>query len=374
LNLENLQKMDHYFLWGEIQQRDILEHMPGIADKLILTGNPRIDLLRPEFRHYYESVASQLRKKYGPFVLINTNFADTNHFIGPEWVMERDRIAGVITNAQEEAEENAFHEYQARIVSLFKEMIRKISILCPHRKIIIRPHPSENHDTWTSCTRNLKNVSVIHEGDANPWLLAADAIIHNSCTTGIQAFLLDKPVITYMPIRSDQYDYYLPNALSIQATSTNDLLSIIGCIDDGKNSVDLADRSTQMGVAEQYITAINGSFASDRIVDALETLDIEPDTYENKSTYPITTAGFLPVIRGQAIIAQEFIRNLSKRISQVKLTRAEKKQLAYSQQKFPGISFEDIQTRITRLRGINNRFASIQIHQLGNNFFCILPA
>jgi surface carbohydrate biosynthesis protein len=45
-----------------------------------LTGNGRIDLMRPELRSLHEAKAKELRAKYGRIVLVNTNFGLLNHY------------------------------------------------------------------------------------------------------------------------------------------------------------------------------------------------------------------------------------------------------------------------------------------------------
>ncbi len=53
--------------------------------------------------------------------------------------------------------------------------------------IIVRPHPSENHEKWCEVLPEHEKVIVKHEGNVLPWLMAAQVVIHNSCTTGIEA-------------------------------------------------------------------------------------------------------------------------------------------------------------------------------------------
>jgi len=44
------------------------------------TGNPRLDLMRPELRGFFAEEAAALRDRFGRFILINTNFGVLNHF------------------------------------------------------------------------------------------------------------------------------------------------------------------------------------------------------------------------------------------------------------------------------------------------------
>ena len=114
--------------------------------------------------------------------------------------------------------------------------------------------------------------------------LAADVAIHNGCMTGIHGFLLETATIAYRPVKSDRFDYYLPNALSTEAGTLDELFAVVEhAITDG-DTVIASERSRQMAIAGQYLTSISGPLASDRIVDALEQVDIESDACGSAKT------------------------------------------------------------------------------------------
>ena len=71
-------------------------------------------------------------------------------------------------------------------------MVRVLSQQHRDHQIIIRPHPSESHDPWRQLAAELPNVSVVYEGNVAEWLLAAELLIHNNCTTGVEAYLLGR--------------------------------------------------------------------------------------------------------------------------------------------------------------------------------------
>ncbi len=49
-------------------------------------------------------------------------------------------------------------------------------------------------------------------------------LIHNGCTTGIEAALLGHPAIAYRPAISEVYDQFLPNSVNYQADTENQLI------------------------------------------------------------------------------------------------------------------------------------------------------
>ncbi len=153
-------------------------------------------------------------------------------------------------------------------------MLGELATSFPRLTIILRPHPSEDHGLWRHATETLENVKVVHEGDVNPWLLAAELSIHNSCMTGIQGFLLEKPTIAFVPERSDDFDYYLPNALSTQARTPAEVVSLVDHVLGGAATSNSDQRTAKQATAERFITGISGPLASDRIMNALEQLKI----------------------------------------------------------------------------------------------------
>ena len=66
-----------------------------------------------------------------------------------------------------------------------QDLLRDLASSGSVEKIVIRPHPVENHDVWREWGRPL-NIDVRFEGSANNWMMAADAVVHPGCTTGIE--------------------------------------------------------------------------------------------------------------------------------------------------------------------------------------------
>ena len=56
--------------------------------KIRISGNPRFDVLRPELRGLFDGDARALREKYGPYILVATNFSRYNHFMGYDFWIE----------------------------------------------------------------------------------------------------------------------------------------------------------------------------------------------------------------------------------------------------------------------------------------------
>ncbi len=84
---------------------------------------------------------------------------------------------------------------------------------------MVRPHPTESHAIYHEIAARCERVRVTNEGNVIPWLSASKAVIHNGCTTGVEAFVMNIPAISYRATVNDYYDlgfYELPNRVSHQ--------------------------------------------------------------------------------------------------------------------------------------------------------------
>jgi hypothetical protein len=92
--------------------------------------------------------------------------------------------------------------------------------------IVVRPHPSECHDAWLSLDTP-KNVLVSSEFDIASWLSCSEAMIHNGCTTSVEATAMDVSVISYVPETSNEYDLVHANELGEVATTLEVVIKIL---------------------------------------------------------------------------------------------------------------------------------------------------
>ena len=101
-----------------------------------------------------------------------------------------------------------------------------------------------------------------------PWLMATQAVIHNGCTTGVEAYVMGGPAISYRAQVNEDYDYgfyRLPNLLSHQCFDFDELLITLGQILSGELGPTGGDERKTL--ADEYLAALHGPLACERIVD-----------------------------------------------------------------------------------------------------------
>ncbi len=215
---------DLFFCWGDVQKEVILSYHPEMRSRLFVCGNPRFDLMREDYRDIYSEAVTSLRKRYGRIILINTNFAFCNHFRSEADLQEMLKSYPL---ASEPGYIDGWIDYQRQGFQTFFKTIPEISRRYPDHTIIIRPHPSENHATWEYFSQRHANVVVNAEGNVHEWIMASEVLLHDNCTTAVEAFILGVPAISYREIQNRKYENFLPKELSFLVQTQDELFDII---------------------------------------------------------------------------------------------------------------------------------------------------
>src|SRR5690606_13445493 len=149
-------------------------------------GHPRFDLYKSHLKSYYAEDAKELQKRFGDFVLINTNFAWANNRTGARrtfsagWNFDAAGGARFVDHVEEWGNNSL-------ILTHFVKLVAKLSAARPDLQFVLRPHPSEHIGFYRAIFGGVPNVHVIHEGSVGSWLLACRALVHDGCTTGLEA-------------------------------------------------------------------------------------------------------------------------------------------------------------------------------------------
>jgi len=342
---------ERFFCWGGVQHRDLLAKAPEADNRLIDTGNPRFDLLRPGLRELFRPEAERLRRRYGDFILVNTNFGRVNHGLGEGFHIHALETRGAIRS---EADRKLFLDRQAYVAEIyerFRAVLPALSRAFPDRRIVLRPHPSEDHDRWRADCRGLPNVDVVFEGAISPWLLAAAAMVHCNCTTGVEGFLLDRPVIAYRPVQHPVYDAPLPNAVSRPAWDMDELVGLAGAALAG----DALHSTEAQAAARSYIASYEGALAADRVAGALDELAVRPERHRPAAAARLAHAAWRAAQPAKAL-ARRLLRG---------------RDVAYTRRKFPGLAAAEVADGIARLSRLTGRFDRVAVAPLAKDCYLV---
>lgn len=353
---ETMKYVTDLFCWGEDNRQlaEGYEHLPENT-RVHVTGNPRGDMLRDELRDYFQDQADAYRDQYGHFVLVNTNFNDVNPYIRSVGLFqdaELSRLGQAGKGMVDLDFARGLHHHKQKLFQSFLLLIEEAATRLPEERFVVRPHPSENRAPYLALSERFSNVETLTEGNVLPWLLASKLLLHNGCTTAVEGYAMSVPAVSYMPVVDDLYDYHFqgfPNRVSHAANTAEDLLEMI----QHPEAVARALRSPERDqLLAQHITGLNGSFASERIVDVLE--GVEPFVETN------------PVRRGLARITSETKRF----VTELNMGRRPgNNRLGYHDTRFPEVSVEDIRRRLDRMAALTGRIDDLDISQRSRHIF-----
>jgi len=331
------------FAWGQVQAADVKSAVNNVPARIFETGNPRFDLLRPGLRELYRSDAEALRTRFGDFILINTNFARYNHYFGRDKTMGILKTRGLVRHEQDEAFFRGWIDFLGEVFQSFEEMLPRLAKAFPDRNIVLRPHPSENHDTWRKIAAGIPNVQVIYEGGVIPWLLASELSIHNSCTTGLEGALMGKPALAYRKARSEIYDSFLPHRVSTNAETFEQLAGTAESVFAGNYRAPLKDDAAVRADVARYIASLEGPSASERILSHISAL---PDVPRGNGT-----------LRARMLDqGEQTLRAVARTLlAPVRATGG------YARQKFPGLEPREVAALVERYRALTGRFATVTV-------------
>jgi len=217
-----LSHVSRVYAWGR-QQAEVLAPVTSKTGTAVcITGNPRQDLYAPALRAMHKEVAAALRARYGAFILINSNFGWINHArsTNPGIEKSEEELKAIATESRHPL---GYIHFRYRMFHHFCTLVPTLARRFPERNIIIRPHPSENREVWGTVGHGLDNVHVIYEHRLAPWLLAAGHILHNGCTTAVEAALLGRIPIEFRPEENPDFESPQPAAVSAPARDIRDV-------------------------------------------------------------------------------------------------------------------------------------------------------
>ena len=353
--------VSHFFAWGQ-DSADLWRHYPHFpaTTPIHVTGNPRCDLLRPDVRGYYDEDVAKIRSLYGEFLLVNTNFNHVNAFspvqnlFRPTTETDRDPKFGRAAFGMTRKYAQGLHRLKQGVFGAFQKMIPELERAFPGLNIVVRPHPTENPEIYRRIAASCSRVHVTNSGNIVPWLMATRTVIHNGCTTGLEATIMGVPAVSYRAVVDADYDYgfyRLPNLASHECFTLQELLHLLRDILDGR--LGAADGDERRRLIDHHVAACTGPLACERIVDVLET--ISP---------PADAVSAFDRLQGRTwAIGRTLVKRAKERLP------GSHNKPEFQKHRYPEVSLEDVQTRSRRFQRILGRSSDLKVRLVQRQFF-----
>ena len=243
-------------------------------------GWPRVDLYRKPFSDIYQEKVIQIKKKYGKFYLFMSDlgFITKNY---KEYALEYFPWGGNKVDKEYYKEfaltkaKNSFEEFQT-LVPFFKTITSRTN----DPKILIRGHPAENLEEWKKNIKNSKNLIFLQpRDDPQPWIMAAEGVLHRGCSTSLQAYALNKK-IGYIKLKK-KIDKRLikrfPYNLSYKIKSKKDFIDWTRI----KKYNDLSKIKNELNLSQ-------GKYSCELILDKIDTFKVDKENNHKKIINRVT--------------------------------------------------------------------------------------
>lgn len=341
-----------FFTWGIDESELIIKNFPKFKQKIKVVGNPRIDLWVSDFKKIYKKQSLKYKKKFGEYILLPSNFAFKTA-AGPSSRLKQAKKQGALKNEEMKKNFFSYREYRKKSFYAHISLIKKLAHRFEDTNFVIRPHIAEDRDAWNEF-KSFSNVKIINKGPITPWQLGCKMTIHNNCTTGLEAYLLGKPVISYVPFEHPEGGNHISNGVSLRAKTPDEVINV--CRNILEDPMFFKRNLKIWPNFEKIISIDDKKLACEKIVTHLNNLDLHEYQTDDFSIPQIKD-----FIKGN-------IRFAKKVLSKTKLFKYK-----YSKrfQKFPGSSLYEVKDLVNKFRQISGKFENIKVTKIANNLYYI---
>lgn len=264
------------FCWGLDDAKTLSENYPNSIEKIHTVGSPRADLWSSRFKDYWPKPWER------PYLLVSCNFGKSNNAKD----FSKMAMSSYDVNLLPHENRNLLNAFSqaAEGYEMMGNFLSAISHLSRSEKnydIIVRPHLSEKLETWDTLLKGMGNVYVLRFGSITPWVSNAFAVMHNSCTTAIEAAYGGTPVITFIPFEQ-RFGRSVPNDLGISVHKASQVAAVadeifLRYVNSGQDKIEAVPK-----IVDRKIYNRNHELSSERIVDVFESFSIRNTPLKEK--------------------------------------------------------------------------------------------
>jgi surface carbohydrate biosynthesis protein len=195
--------VDLHLVWNGEYER----HLKGLnrwpEDAIRRVGVPRFDFYRPPLRGFLPSREDFAREwNLDPArknLVFTTNFTHARYHVRDQEVLREDYSKLGVGRRLKDTPEIARRDFESR--EIFTKALMRVPDRFPDVNVVVRPHPNEEHSYWDEVMGKLgaprpgARAALVVRGGIWDVLANADVLVQRSCTTGMEAWMLDLPTI-----------------------------------------------------------------------------------------------------------------------------------------------------------------------------------
>jgi hypothetical protein len=239
----------------------------------------------------------------------------------------------------------------------FVQTIRVLAESFPEIDIIVRPHPVEDEAAWQGILGDAANVIVSHEGSISGWIRGASALIHNSCTSALEAVVCGTPTLAYRPVVSER-EKMVPNSLSVECFDEAQLVASVRELVGGERKVGRVLSDETEALLESRLENVQEEFAFDTTVGIWEQMVTE--TGEGEARKTMMDYGFPRWARKQGV---------KKWLGRCRPGQSRMRKTAGGREKCPEIRLSEVENIRIGMNNAIGRFENVRAERISENLF-----
>ncbi|MDB9739501.1 hypothetical protein OAB10_04285 [Candidatus Pelagibacter sp.] len=268
-----LEHLSLLFAWGDYAKKIYNSYAlkQKINLKITSCGHPRMDLIKKPLINFYLKKAKRIKKEYGNYILIASQFPRYNS-MGQDYNKTsklRKSISqykkGSLYNTAYLIQKKNFYEYEKLYLFLKKRF--------PKKRFLLLPHPAEDLSYYEQFKEKNSNINVINDIESIiPYIMSCETLIAMNCTTSIESFILGKISINHIPAKNAKYEFKLPKLLSLNSKSLKNIENILKKKTyKNKNAIS----GTNIFEASKILDNLKHKKSTDIIINGLNSIKIE---------------------------------------------------------------------------------------------------
>jgi hypothetical protein len=309
-------------------------------------------------------------------VLFTTSFGNANHALGAYGQKNLLRGASNIEKLGKEYEKimndnaDARRELAALMIVVYKDILLSLARKLPHIKIVLRPHPSEDIESWRRIVSGWENIEIAPGGATTDWIVGAKCVVQYGSTVAIESAMLRVPVVTCVPPLPDHLKHLnleYPEMVSEVTHGVEETVELISGIVSGAYSPNAVDLSVLCDITNSD----QGFYSANRILDTLDNVAIDALT-PLRIRHPLVASAkrHIPEIKA-------FILALALSVPGVRTMVPERHRhlqirKSYKNRKVYQLKVSDLRNKMLAINEIVRLTdKSFEIKRLAGNLFCI---
>ena len=267
--------LDLFFAQGKRHADTIIGQYSNMSDRISITGNPRIDLLTAWGRASFENQAAEIRKKIGNYILFNTNFG----WINSIWNAREDtKQIAIRTGHLVPDDPISVAAYETELdwertnMAELEKVVDWMQSGLPSFKAVIRPHPAEDPNYWINKYSSRPHVLIAKDTPHIPWTLGSTALVHTTCSTGMEAALMEVPALSITPRpNAPQHAYIMSNLVNPTVQNAEQAIDVLTSFVQSASGA-MTETEQYLGTLDEFYPDRDGGKSAAQIATGLHDL------------------------------------------------------------------------------------------------------